>query len=208
MVTESTCTVCGARQPLVAGLEAPAAAEAWTAALAVWGESVPGAAAVLARYLDWFATPDKAPQARTVVRVLHDLAARFAAGEVRAKGITRPAPVSAWIDGMRLIISGSTGATRPLSTNGYLAGIVWHRAGEAGARALAPAGPVPESAGGAVAAGASPGLDRAHWQAEVRALRAMLAGARTADAQESLRRQLQHAESRLAPAGVQDGSGS
>jgi hypothetical protein len=202
MAAEVVCTVCGARQPLVATLEAEAAREAWTAALSVFGESVPGTVAALARYLDWFAAPEKAPQTRTVVRVLQDLGARLAAGEVRSKGITRPAPLRAWVEGMQLIVSGRTEATRPLATNGYLAGIVFNRA--EGAAAGGVSGP----AAGAAIRGAdrpSGALERAHLEGDLRALRTMLAGAREPSAEESLRRQIADAESRLRATGVDHG---
>lgn len=203
MATEIVCTVCGARQPLVAALDAPATAAAWEAALALWGESVPGAAAVTARYLDWFAAPAKAPQARTVTRVLEDLAARLRTGTVSSKGVSRPAPLSAWIDAMRLIVGGHTEADRPLTTNGYLAGIVWHRAGVGATGSVsAPAVPAAPSAHPA------PHLERAHVRADLAALRAMLPGAHTTSAQESLHRQIATAEARLAQAtGEYDGSG-
>jgi hypothetical protein len=206
MPTEIVCTVCGARQPLVAALDAPATAAAWEAALALWGESVPGAAAVTARYLDWFAQPAKAPQARTVTRVLEDLAARIAVGTVSSKGVSRPAPLAAWIDAMRLIVGGHTEADRPLTTNGYLAGIVWHRAGVGTAGGVsAPAVPAAPPARDTLP---TPHLERAHLRADLAALRAMLQGAHTTSAQESLHRQIATAEARLAQAtGDHDGLG-
>ena len=117
MPAEVVCTVCGARQPLVAVLESAAAREAWTAALALVSVSGAQFAEAVAAYVDWFAVPEKAPQARTVVRVLEDLTARIRAGSVRQKGIARAAPLPTWIDAMRLIAGGHTEATRPLTTD-------------------------------------------------------------------------------------------
>lgn len=208
MPTECVCVVCGARQPLVGALEAPATRDAWTAALALWGDAGSGAAAVVARYVDWFAAPERAPQARTVVRCLEDLSRRIAAGEVAAKGIARPAPLAAWIEAMRLIVDGHTEAVRPLSTNGYLAGIVWHRAGESGRPAGLVGAAAPGGASHPAATGPRAAVVRANLRGDLVALRGMLAGATTASAQESLRRQIDTAESRLAQAAGDDhGSG-
>lgn len=201
MVQASVCTVCGARQPLVAGLQEGAVRDAWAGILAVaYGQE---SAEAIAAYVDWFAPPEKALQARTVARVLADLTARIGSGEVRAKGIARPAPLSAWIEAMRLIVGGHTEATRPLPSNGYLAGIVWRRAGEPRAPQVPAPAPRPE----AVEDPPRRGLARAHLLGELSGLRTMLAGANTPSAQESLRRQIAEVESRLKPpAGVDDES--
>lgn len=205
MAAEIICTVCGARQPLVAALEGAAVREAWQAALAL--SAGVEFAQTVAAYVDWFAQPAKAPQARTVVRVLADLTSRIQAGRVKQKGISRPAPLAVWVDGMRLITGGHTAAERPLTSNGYLAGIVWRRA-EAGTAGqgtpdLAPdAGPVP------AAERPDPVLARNHLLNEIKGLQVMLAGARDEAAQESLRRQMSVAQSRLAEsAGADHGTG-
>lgn len=204
MPAEIICTVCGARQPLVAALDGAAVREAWTAALTL-SAGVEFAQTVVA-YVDWFAQPAKAPQARTVVRVLADLTSRIQAGRVKLQGISRPAPLAVWVDGMRLITGGHTAAERPLTSNGYLAGIVWRRA-EAGTAVPGAPDPTPAPAP-APTERPDPVLARNHLLNEIKGLQVMLAGAHDTAAQESLRRQMSVAQRRLAEsAGADHGTG-
>lgn len=194
------CVGCRLRQPLVAAVEGEAVRAAWTAALALThGQE---AAEAIAQYIDWFAPPDREPQARTVARVLSDLASRMAAGQVSVHKIARPAPVSAWIDAMRLIVGHKTEASRPLSTNGYLAGIVWNRAAERVAERPAS---LPCTQSPSHDAPLDARLARSHLLGHLRSLRAVLAGATDGATQESLRRQIHETECQLELAGATDG---
>lgn len=127
-----TCTVCGASQPLVSAYEKPEARAAWEAALTFAPRPLVG---LLVRYLDLFSAPGRAPQERTVARVLADLAQRIGTGQVDRSGVTYAAPVEAWEVALRLLVTGHTDVSLPLRNNNYLTAIVWRRADAAAARA-------------------------------------------------------------------------
>ena len=88
-----TCTVCGAQQPLVAAYKTTEARDAWEAALGFLPTRL---AELLIRYVDMFARPGKAPQERTVARVLSDLRKRMSTGQITKHNITYGAPVDSW----------------------------------------------------------------------------------------------------------------
>jgi hypothetical protein len=182
-----TCSVCGASQPLVSAYEKPEARAAWEAALAFAPRPLVG---LLVRYLDMFSAPGRAPQERTVARVLTDLAERIGTGQVDRGGVTYAAPLDAWEVALRLLVTGQTEVSLPLRNNNYLAGIVWRRADSAAGRAEkakeaeAASGTGRVSDGGPRAVGAIAPAPRAAREpagpgdlaAGVKAIRAVLAG--------------------------------
>lgn len=194
MSITTTCASCGAEQPLTAGLLAAELRQAWEAALALGLEA--GEARIIARYLEWLAPAGKAPQGRKVARCLHDLSARMTEGAQTRRGETRPAPRALWLQGMEMIVDGQTDAERPLASNAYLAGIVWHKAEHLKGR-RASASPVPATTTGEEDVGgrAQRVAVRVIHQ-EIESLRRLLSGA-VGDGAEALRRQIADKQTKL-----------
>lgn len=110
-----TCPECGASRPLEEYLTDAAQRQALAAALSLDARLAPG---VLA-YLKLWAKPGKRTTAPTIVRVLSELRALVAAGQVTHDRVSHPAPVEYWIEGLQAVAD-STTLTPPLASHGYL----------------------------------------------------------------------------------------
>lgn len=129
--TMTTCTVCGAQQPLVAAYEAAEARAAWEVAL----KHHPRLAGLLVRYVDLFARKGKAPREATVAKVLTDLQEKLAQAQVVRHGITHAAPLQDWEAALAICTNPDADIDLPLKNNNFLASIVWRRADKAAGKA-------------------------------------------------------------------------
>ena len=110
-----TCPCCGAQNSLEALLTDAAARQAVAAALAL-----PGLGDRLVRYLGLFRPPGRGLTWDRVARLLDELNAALAAGQIERHGQTWPAPLDYWKIALDQILDSRPTLTLPLKSHGYL----------------------------------------------------------------------------------------
>lgn len=109
------CPCCGAQNSLEALLTDAAARQAVAAALAL-----PGLGDRLVRYLGLFRPPGRGLTWDRVARLLDELNAALAAGQIERHGQTWPAPLDYWKLALDQILDSRPTLTLPLKSHGYL----------------------------------------------------------------------------------------
>lgn len=110
-----TCPCCGAQHSLEALLTDAAARQAVVAALAL-----PGLGDRLARYLGLFRPTGRGLTWDRVARLLEELNAALAAGQIERHGQVWPAPLDYWQLALDQILDSRPSLTLPLKSHGYL----------------------------------------------------------------------------------------
>ena len=114
-----TCPCCGATNSLEALLNDAAARQAVAAALAL-----PGLGDRLVRYLGLFRPPQRSLTWDRVARLLEELNATVATGQIDRHGQVWPAPLEYWKIALDQILDSRPTLTLPLKSNGYLYEII------------------------------------------------------------------------------------
>ena len=110
-----TCPCCGAQHSLEALLTDAAARQAVVAALAL-----PGLGDRLARYLGLFRPAGRGLTWDRVARLLEELNAAMATGQIERHGQVWPAPLDYWQLALDQILDSRPSLTLPLKSHGYL----------------------------------------------------------------------------------------
>jgi hypothetical protein len=173
------CPACQTPFPAEAGLTDPAARAALASALRLWPQPLRGA---VLRYLGLHRPREKALRMDRLARLLESLVTLIESGEVTRHRETRPAPVTAWGEGLTEVLRAAEAGTLdlPLAGHGLLCQIVWDTAGRAQVRAAAAVRPLHPShrpAPAPEAASVTPPAVSATWTPDHRAAGMTQAGA-------------------------------
>lgn len=115
-----TCPGCGAQASLEAWLADTAARDLVAIAAALPGDVGP----LAVRYLGLWRAPARGLAWDRAARILGELAAAVASGQVERRGRTHMAPPAAWRSGLEQMLTGRERLTLPLRSHGYLFEIV------------------------------------------------------------------------------------
>lgn len=129
----STCTACGARQPLEAGL----IGEDGKRLALIVADMPPGLARALLAYLGLFKPPKTELRMSTALKRAQELQALIAAGTVcrdERGGVRRSATADTWAAGIESMLLQRTSLNLPLDGHGYLRAVVFGLADKADAK--------------------------------------------------------------------------